>query len=144
MADAVLPLSMPITGVDGKVMDSISVPKGTSIYVAIAAANHNKKIWGDDALEFKPDRWTNGKAESVTTKLSGVYGNTMTFIGSGRSCIGFTFAQLEMKVLVCVLLRAFKFSAPEPRIQWRNTGIMLTPHVNNRPELPILVERLKA
>ncbi|KAJ6619065.1 cytochrome P450 [Mycena sp. CBHHK59/15] len=46
----------------------------TSIYIAIAAANHNKQIWGEDALEFRPERWTNGKAESVTVKLCGVYG----------------------------------------------------------------------
>ncbi|KAJ7935803.1 cytochrome P450 [Mycena leptocephala] len=51
-----LPLSTPITGVDGKVMTSIPVPKGTQIYIAISAANHNKNIWGEDALEFKPER----------------------------------------------------------------------------------------
>ncbi|KAJ7847201.1 cytochrome P450 [Mycena leptocephala] len=140
--DSVLPLSTPITGVDGKVMDSILVPKGTMVYVGISAANHSTQIWGDDALEFKPERWTNGKAAGVTTKLCGVYGNTMTFIGGGRSCIGFKFAQLEMKVIACVLLRAFRFSAPGVHVQWRNTGIMFTPHVDNRSELPVLVERL--
>ncbi|KAJ7887394.1 cytochrome P450 [Mycena leptocephala] len=142
--DAILPLSTPITGVDGKVMRSIPVPKGTSVYIAISAANHNKKMWGEDALEFKPERWTNGKANSVTTKLCGVYGNTMTFIGGGRSCIGFKFAQLEMKVALCVLLRAFKFSAPDPRIKWRMTGVVASPHVDNQQQLPIVVERFKA
>ncbi|KAJ7797219.1 cytochrome P450 [Mycena olivaceomarginata] len=144
LADGVLPLTTPITGVDGKLLESIFVPKGTTLHIGIPAANHSKRIWGDDALEFKPERWTNGKADSVTTKLCGIYGNTMTFIGGGRSCIGFKFAQLEMKVVACVLLRAYKFSAPVTRIQWRNTGIMLTPHVNDRPELPTVVERLKA
>ncbi|KAJ6553222.1 cytochrome P450 [Mycena capillaripes] len=142
-ADTVLPLSAPITGVDRTAINSITVPKGTSVCVAIAAANHNKRIWGEGALEFRPDRWTNGKADSVTTKLCGIYGNTMTFIGGGRSCIGFKFAQLEMKVVACILLRAFKFASPGTSIQWRNTGIMLTPQVDNRSELPILVERLK-
>ncbi|KAJ7194983.1 cytochrome P450 [Mycena pura] len=140
--DSILPLSTPITGVDGKVMDSILVPKGTTVYVGISAANHNTQIWGEDALEFRPERWTNGKAAGVTTKLCGVYGNTMTFIGGGRSCIGFKFAQLEMKVVACVLLRAFRFSAARVHVQWRNTGIMFTPHVDNRSELPVLVERL--
>jgi len=143
-ADSVLPLSTPITGVDGTVLHSIPVPKGTSIYIAIAAANHDKDIWGEDALEFKPERWTNGKADSVTTKLPGIYGNTMTFLGGGRSCIGFQFAQLEMKVVACVLLRSFKFSTPDPQIHWRNAGLIPSPYVNNQPQLPILVERLKA
>jgi hypothetical protein len=87
MTDAVLPLGTPITGVDGKAIHAIHVPKGTAIYIAIAAANHNKRIWGEDALEFRPERWTKGKADSVTTKMSGIYGNTMTFIGGGRSCM---------------------------------------------------------
>ncbi|KAJ7873197.1 cytochrome P450 [Mycena leptocephala] len=142
-SDTVLPLSEPITGVDGTLMHSISVPKGTSVYIAIAAANHSKRIWGEDALEFKPERWINGKADSVTTKLPGVDGNTMTFIGGGRSCIGFKFAQLEMKVVAYVLLRAFRFLSADPRIQWLNTGIMPAPHVDDRSELPLLVERLR-
>ncbi|KAJ6587448.1 cytochrome P450, partial [Mycena vulgaris] len=117
--DTVLPLSTPIIGVDGTIMSSISVPKGTSIYIAIAAANHNKQIWGEDTLEFRPERWTSGKAASVTTKMCRIYGNTMTFTGGGRSCIGFKFAQLEIKTVLCVLLRAFKFSEPDPRIKWK-------------------------
>ncbi|KAF7362826.1 Cytochrome P450 [Mycena venus] len=144
MADAVLPLSTPITGVDGKLITSITVPKGTTMYIAIAAANHNRRIWGEDALEFRPERWINGKAESVTTKMCGIYGNTMTFIGGGRSCIGFKFAQLEMKVVACVLLRTFKFSSPDARIKWRKAGIIPAPNVGNEPALPILVERLNA
>ncbi|KAJ7314772.1 cytochrome P450 [Mycena albidolilacea] len=135
MADTVLPLSKPITGLDGAHMRSIKITKGTSIHVAIAA--------GEDALEFKPERWTNDKADSVTTKISGVYGNILTFIGGGRSCIGFQFAQLEMKVVACVLLRSFKFSAPDPRIQWRKTGLTTSPYIDNQSALPILVERLK-
>jgi cytochrome P450 len=67
-------------------MDTIKVPKGTLCYVAIGASNHDKRIWGEDALDFRPERWENGKAESVMTKLCGVYGNTMTFGGGGRSC----------------------------------------------------------
>ncbi|KAJ7681271.1 cytochrome P450 [Mycena rosella] len=140
--DTILPLRTPIIGVDGTLMNTITVPKGTSIYIAIAAANHSKQIWGDDALEFKPERWTNGKAKSVMTKMCGIYGNTMTFLGGGRSCIGFKFAQLEMKAVASVLLRAFKFSTPDPRVQWRMTGAVPSPNVHGQPGLPILVERL--
>jgi cytochrome P450 len=85
--DNVMPLSSPVTGVDGTIMDTINVPKGTLCYIAIGASNHDKQVWGEDALEFRPERWVNGKAESVTTKLCGVYGNTMTFIGGNRSCM---------------------------------------------------------
>ncbi|KAJ7693060.1 cytochrome P450 [Mycena rosella] len=139
--DTVLPLSTPIGGVDGTPISTITVPKGTSIYIAIAAVNHNKQIWGADALEFKPERWTRGKAETATTKTCGIYGNMMTFIGGGHGCIGFKFSQLEMKTVLCVFLRAFTFSAPDEGIKWRMTGTLQSPSLDGRPQLPIRVER---
>ncbi|KAJ7479170.1 cytochrome P450 [Mycena latifolia] len=142
--DSVLPLGSPLIGKDGTAMNEIHIPKGTNIYVSIGGANHNKRIWGEDALEFKPERWINGRVESVTTKMCGIYGNTMTFLGGGRSCIGVKFSQIEMKVIAAVLLRSFKFSSPDPRVKWRMTGIIPSPNIDNVPTLPILVERLKA
>ncbi|KAJ7086795.1 cytochrome P450 [Mycena belliarum] len=141
--DTVLALSEPLIGVDGTPTKEISIPKGTSVYVGIAAANHNPRIWGPDVLEFTPERWTGGKAANVTTKLCGIYGNTMTFLGGERSCIGVKFSQIEMKVITAVLLRSFKFSSPDPRVKWRMTGIIPSPNIDNKPNLPILVERLK-
>ncbi|KAJ7078781.1 cytochrome P450 [Mycena epipterygia] len=141
--DCVLPLSAPITGVDGRVIDAITVPKGTEVYIAIAAANHNKAIWGEDALEFKPERWRNGRAEGVKMRMSGVYGNTMTFIGGGRSCIGFKFVQLELKVVLSILLRSFRFSVATDQIRWK-MGSPASPSVDDRPLLPIMVHRLNS
>ncbi|KAJ7840668.1 cytochrome P450 [Mycena leptocephala] len=113
----------PVTGLDGTIMDTINVPKGTLCYIAIGASNHDKQVWGEDALEFRPERWVNGKAD------------------------GFKFSQLEMsewnKVVLCVLLRAFKFSQPDPRIKWLKGDPIQAPHVDNEPRLPIVVERLK-
>ncbi|KAJ6548741.1 cytochrome P450 [Mycena capillaripes] len=141
--DCILPLSTPITGIDGRRMDAIAVPKGTEVYIAIAAANHNKAIWGPDALEFRPERWRNGHAEGVTVKMSGVYGNMMTFVGGGRSCIGFQFVQLELKVVLSVLLRCYSFSVTSDRIKWK-MGSPAAPSVDNRPLLPIVVERINS
>ncbi|KAJ6596626.1 cytochrome P450 monooxygenase [Mycena sp. CBHHK59/15] len=140
--DAVLPLSTPITGTDGKPIDSIVVAKGTAVYIAIAAANHNKAIWGQDALTFRPERWHNGRAEGVTVRMAGVYGNMMTFVGGGRSCIGFKFVQLEIKVILSVLLRSFQFSIATDRIRWK-MGSPAAPSVDGEPRLPIVVERMK-
>ncbi|KAJ7134048.1 cytochrome P450 [Mycena crocata] len=140
LEDTVLPLSTPILGVDGSEIRSILVPKGTCMYVAIAAANHNKAIWGDDALEFKPERWQNGNAGAASEKMCGIYGNMMSFIGGGRSCIGFQFSLLETKVVLSVFLRTFRFSAPDPAVKWILPGIIAVPSVNGKVDLPILVE----
>jgi hypothetical protein len=45
--------------------------------------------------------------------------------------------------VLCVLLRAFQFSQPDPHIKWLKGDIIQAPHVDNEPRLPIVVERLK-
>lgn len=72
----VLPLSKPIRGVDGKYMNELAVPKDTRIIVAIRACNRNKDIWGEDAHEWKPERWLSSLPSSVTdARVPGVYSN---------------------------------------------------------------------
>ena len=72
-----MPLSTPLTLLDGTSPTSIHVPKGTTILIGIYSCNRNKDIWGDDACEWKPERWLDGSIpESVTdAKIPGVYSN---------------------------------------------------------------------
>lgn len=57
-------------------MHEIVVPAGTGIVVGVLAANRNKAIWGDDALEWKPERWLSPLPASVLdAKIPGVYAN---------------------------------------------------------------------
>ncbi len=52
------------------------IPKDTTIGVGILSANRNKAIWGDDAMEWKPERWLAPLPGSVTqAKVPGVYSN---------------------------------------------------------------------
>ncbi|KAJ6551734.1 cytochrome P450 [Mycena capillaripes] len=144
IAPAILPLATPITTTDGRSLTAIPVPKGTPVWVAIAKANHYPAIWGDDALEFKPERWVDGRAGSRDVKMPGVWGGTMTFIGGGRSCIGFKFSQLEMKVVLCVLLRAFRFSLSEKdTVAFHMFGSITGPTVNGEMMMPLRVEKLQ-
>ena len=71
-----MPLSEPIAGVDGTELHDIPVPKDTTVVVAIYSANRNKAIWGEDALEWKPERWLRNPANGgARQRLPGVYGN---------------------------------------------------------------------
>ncbi|KAJ7511898.1 cytochrome P450 [Mycena galericulata] len=142
--DTTLPLSKPLRGVDGTEITSIPIPKGTTLYVAIAAANHNKQIWGPDALEFKPERWESSKTGAGSEKMCGIYGNMMTFLGGGRSCMGFQFSLLEMKVVLSVFLRQFRFSgADSAAIKWKMSGVIVVPSVDGMVQLPMRVENIK-
>lgn len=72
-----MPLSEPMRCVDGSYTDSIFVPKGTNVMLAHYSANRNKAVWGSDADQWKPDRWTSGKMPQsvLDAKMPGVYAN---------------------------------------------------------------------
>ena len=74
MKDAVLPLSQPIRVTDGTLMNEIVIPRGTNILIGIMACNRNKAIWGDDASEWKPERWLKPLPEALEkASMPGVY-----------------------------------------------------------------------
>ncbi|KAH7913659.1 hypothetical protein BJ138DRAFT_1001915, partial [Hygrophoropsis aurantiaca] len=62
--DAVLPFSNPITGVNGKELHDVVVPKGTTVVTSIL--NANREIRGVDGLEWKPERWLSPLPKTVT------------------------------------------------------------------------------
>ncbi|KAE9394010.1 cytochrome P450 [Gymnopus androsaceus JB14] len=135
--DAVIPLSKAITGLDDTEMHEIAVPSGTSIVVSILYANRNPDLWG----EVEPERWLAPLPDAlIEARIPGVYSHLMTFIGGGRSCIGFKFSQLEMKVVISVLVESFKFcpSAKDSEILWQMNHIT-APVVgkDSHPQLPI-------
>lgn len=102
----VLPLSSPIRGTDGSMINEVPVPKDTDVMIGIMACNKNPALWGPDANEWKPERWLSPLPESITeAHVPGVYSNLyvlptvrklislmngvprMTFLGGGRACM---------------------------------------------------------
>jgi hypothetical protein len=73
-SDIVLPLEKPITSTDGKLLDSILVPKGTRIIMSLLKCNTDPDIWGPDAHEWKPERWLSPLPERVPeAHVPGIY-----------------------------------------------------------------------
>lgn len=59
-------------------------PKGTSLLVPMWAINKSRKLWGEDARDFNPDRWLKDKVNGGATE-------SLAFLSFGtghRSCIG--------------------------------------------------------
>ncbi|GJE97651.1 cytochrome P450 [Phanerochaete sordida] len=144
--DIVMPLSEPISGLDGSLISEVPVPAGTPVVVSVRGCNRNRALWGDDALEWKPERWLRPHpAALLDAHVPGVYANLMTFIGGPRGCIGFKFSQLEMKVALAVLLRSFRFRPSEKEIFWNLSGVSF-PTVGeegSKPMLPMKVEAIQ-
>lgn len=81
------------------------VPRDTSILTPAFTINRLKQYWGNDADEFRPDRWENTKNFHPLQYL--------TFGAGIRACPGKDFALREMHMLMEVLIRKYKFELAE-------------------------------
>ncbi|KAJ3829900.1 cytochrome P450 [Lentinula raphanica] len=150
--DAVVPFSRPVRCEDGNEVSEVFVPKGTTVMISILNSNRNPDLWGPDVLEWKPERWLSPLPDAIlNSRMPAVYSHLMTFNGGSRSCIGFKFSQLEMKVVIAMLVEHFKFSlAPKKEIFWQMSGIASPVIVggsdseySKHPQLPLIVELAK-
>ncbi|KAG2063024.1 cytochrome P450 [Suillus decipiens] len=149
----VLPLQFSTRSRSGGYTSAVTIPEGAYTIISILAANRHQGVWGADANEWRPERWLSshlaapsqaqeakfsldggdvtstspipGAKDSV--RFPGVYSNMMTFLGGGRSCIGFKFAEMELKQVLATLVLRLHFSLPTERnalghvkeIQWK-------------------------
>lgn len=71
-----MPLSKPIRGVDGNLMNEILVPRGTLVITGNWSSNTNKELWGEDADEWKPERWLTPLPDALKeARIPGIYSN---------------------------------------------------------------------
>ncbi|KAK7438395.1 hypothetical protein VKT23_018009 [Stygiomarasmius scandens] len=141
--DDILPLGTPYRDVNGVMHDSILVKKGQTLFIPIVAMNRNKQIWGEDAKEFKPERWE--KVPETVAAIPGVWGNLLTFLGGARSCIGYRFSLVEMKALLYTLVRAFEFELGVPIEDiGKKSAVVTRPFLKSEPkqgsQLPLIVK----
>ncbi|XP_059638040.1 cytochrome P450 734A1-like [Cornus florida] len=95
------------------------VPRGTELLIPILAVHHDQAIWGNDADEFNPDRFSEGVARAAK--------HPVAFIPFGlgvRTCIGQNLAILQAKLTLAILLQRFSFSL-SPTYQHAPTVLML-------------------
>ncbi|KAJ7242950.1 cytochrome P450 [Mycena rebaudengoi] len=122
MENDALPLGTPYTDKNGVIHDSLPIRKGQKICIPLLAVNIDKTLWGEDAAEFKPERWEH--LPGAVQAIPGVWSNLMTFFAGHRHCIGFRFSLAEQKAALFTLIRAFEF---EPAVPKEDIGSMSAP-----------------
>ncbi|KAL2126647.1 hypothetical protein VTI74DRAFT_479 [Chaetomium olivicolor] len=130
------PIPMTVReSVEDDMLGGYAVPGRTVVYLLANAINRMEWFWGDDADEFKPERWDNLPETAVPNAF-------MTFLQGPRGCLGRKFAEVEMKVLLCVLLSTFSFrrnfAEPDPE-EWKMWRLVLRP----KEGVPVIIEPVK-
>jgi cytochrome P450 len=93
-------------GPDGQ--SPILIRKGEAVGYCVYAMHRRKDIYGEDALEFRPERWEDGKL------LREVGYGYLPFNGGPRVCLGQDFALLEAGYTVTRLVQRFPYiTVPE-------------------------------
>jgi len=140
------------SAVGGRTTDHIYVKDKQVVFLSILAYNKSKAIWGEDAEEFKPERWLDSSkeggdhihAEEGENHRAGVWAGLLTFLGGPRSCIGYRFAILELKALLFVLLGEFEFELREPNLEIEARSTLVTrPRVKGEEgaKMPLRVKK---
>ncbi|KAL5822372.1 hypothetical protein ACOSQ3_020282 [Xanthoceras sorbifolium] len=81
------------------------VPKGVHIWSFVPLLHRDPENWGPDVNEFNPERFRGGIPEACKHPQAYV-----PFGYGSRLCIGQTFAMLQLKLVMCLLLSRFSFS----------------------------------
>jgi hypothetical protein len=90
--------------------DGHVVPAGTLVITNAYVIHRLKQYWGDDADEFKPERWHDTSHHHPM--------QYMPFGAGPRGCPGRMFAMFEMKRLLVALMSRYEFQAePHERME---------------------------
>ncbi|XP_044502185.1 cytochrome P450 86A8-like [Mangifera indica] len=88
---------------DDVLPDGTFVPAGSSVTYSIYATGRMRSTWGDDCLEFRPERWLSSDGKKFMMHNSYKF---VAFNAGPRICLGKDLAYLQMKsVAAAVLLR---------------------------------------
>ena len=86
-----------------------NLPAGTRVTPSIYLTNRNPKVY-EDPEEFRPERFLDGGPETFSW---------IPFGGGIRRCIGASFAQLEMGVILRTILSELEPQLPQKARRWR-------------------------
>ncbi|XP_010265149.1 PREDICTED: cytokinin hydroxylase-like [Nelumbo nucifera] len=95
-------------------LGDLHIPKGLSLWIPVLAIHHSEELWGKDVHEFNPERFS-GKSFAPGRHF-------IPFAAGPRNCVGQSFALMESKIILAMLLSQFSFTISK---NYRHAPIMV-------------------
>lgn len=95
----------------GVTLQNHHFPQFTVLSVPSYTIHHSKEIWGDDADEFKPERFLNLTERQKEAFIPFSYGP--------RSCVGRNVAEMELALIVSTTFRRYEFELYQDTMETR-------------------------
>lgn len=129
---------------DDTLPDGTFVPAGSAITYSIYSAGRMKFIWGEDVLEFRPERWLSSDGNKFEVQDSFKF---VAFNAGPRICLGKDLAYLQMKsITAAVMLRHRLAVVPGHKVEQKMSLTLFMKHglkVNVHPrDLKPIVAKL--
>ncbi|KAF4485804.1 Cytochrome P450 monooxygenase lolP1 [Colletotrichum fructicola Nara gc5] len=108
----------------GDTFKGVHLPEGTRVGYGAWGISRRAEVWGQDADQFRPDRWLKVNAE----KLQLMEGTLEIVFGHGKwKCLGKNVAMMELQKVFVELLRRYDLVLCDPTRPWKsyNYGIFV-------------------
>jgi len=111
-------LASKVVPQEGDEWNGIVLPPGTEIGWNAIGLMRVPELWGDDAEQFRPERWTDPETAPSTLKDMETVGDLVFAGGSRYQCLGRIVALMEAKKALFELYRRFEFEIMNPEKPW--------------------------
>jgi len=87
-------------------IDNLYIPQHSMVVISNVAVGRDRGIYGDDADLFRPGRWLEKNGEKGLP-------NPLSFGAGKRLCLGESFARLEARVVLALILSRYSLALPK-------------------------------
>jgi len=104
-----LPFGVPHAATKDDWYEGMFIPKGTVCMANIWHCNHDRAVFGEDADEFRPERYLNRKGELVSGAVETNQAGNVSFGFGRRICVGKDLANDSLFIDISRMLWAANF-----------------------------------
>jgi cytochrome P450 len=102
--------------------DGRHIPSGTIVGMSPPVVNRDREVFGDDAEEFRPERWLRREGESIEdyeTRANRMRIANLTFGYGKRMCLGRFVALVEIYKVIATIFARYDLEFVNPAKGWK-------------------------